>query len=65
MCHVSATSANMVSQMSQGLFLKNLYFTTMESKTFFLQGAKLKVAYITGGKTLLTLNFSTKFYSKI
>jgi len=29
----------------------------MESKTFFLPGAKPKVAYITGGKTLLTLYY--------
>ena len=37
-----ATSANMVSQMGQGLFLKNLDFTRRESKTFFYRGQNQK-----------------------
>jgi len=37
--------------------LKNFYFTRTESKKNNLKGAKPKVSYITGGKTLLTLSF--------
>jgi len=33
----------------QGCFRKNLHISGTESKLFFLQGGKPKLAYITGG----------------
>jgi len=49
-----AISENAQSDGLEGIS-KQFFFTMTESKKKKLQGEKLKVPYITGGKTLLTL----------
>jgi len=49
----------------EGLKPKNLQITRTESKKNILQGGKLKMTYITWGKTLLTLKTITLKQSKL
>ena len=52
-----ATSSAGGLKCAQGGFRLNLYITGLESKESFLQGGKPELAYITGGKDILTLYY--------
>ena len=54
-----ATSA---SGWGRGCFVENLHIIRLKSKLFFLQGVKPELAYITGGKHILTLYIITFLY---